>query len=63
MADDDHGEDAPLVRDRLLLDARAAAILLSISLSSFHALNASGQLPSPVRFGRIVRWNVEELRQ
>lgn len=54
--------DRPNVEGVLLVDADTVAKLLSISKSSLHAFNATGQLPKPVRLGRAVRWNLEELK-
>jgi excisionase family DNA binding protein len=46
----------------LLVTAREAAKLLGISERHFRKLVASGGAPRPVRLGRSVRWNVDELR-
>ncbi len=46
----------------LALPAAEVAKLLGISQRHLWALNSSGRLPRPVRFGRAVRWPVEELR-
>jgi len=42
----------------------AAELAKRLGISERHlwALNASGRLPRPVRFGRSVRWSAEELR-
>ena len=42
---------------RLLLDASAAARLLSVSERHLRKLHAAGQLPRPIRLGRSVRWS------
>ena len=49
-------------RDCLALPAADVAKLLGISERHLWSLNSSGRLPRPVRFGRAVRWPVEELR-
>ena len=48
--------------ERLALPAAEVAKLLGISQRHLWALNSSGRLPRPLRFGRAVRWPVEELR-
>ena len=47
----------------LALTARDVARLLKVSPRHLATLNATGRLPRPVRFGRSVRWNAEELRE
>ena len=46
----------------LLVDAKEAARLLSISKSTLYSCLSAGMLPKPIRFGRSVRWSLEELR-
>jgi predicted DNA-binding transcriptional regulator AlpA len=47
----------------LLLDGPQVAALLSISLSSFHAMRAMGQFPlPPLHLRRCVRWRVADVR-
>ena len=48
--------------ERLAIPASAVAKLLSISERHVWALNTSGRLPRPARYGRAVRWNLAELR-
>ena len=48
--------------ERLALPAEEVARLLGISTRHLWSLNSSGRLPRPIRFGRAVRWNLEELR-
>lgn len=48
--------------EQLLLPASEAARLLGISKRHLHTLNCSGRLPAPIRLGRSVRWNGDELR-
>ncbi|MDC0307984.1 helix-turn-helix domain-containing protein [Planctomycetaceae bacterium] len=48
--------------EQLLLPASEAARLLGISKRHLHTLNVSGRLPRPIRLGRSVRWNADELR-
>ena len=52
----------PSAPERLALTAGEVADLLGVSLRHVRSLHSSGRLPRPVRFGRAVRWNVEELR-
>ena len=47
----------------LLLDAEDVGLLLGISRSMVLKLNASGQLPLPVRLGRCARWRRRELTE
>ena len=48
--------------DCLALRAADVAKMLGISERHLWALNSSGRLPRPVRFGRSVRWPLEELK-
>jgi len=45
----------------LLLDVRAVARLLSVSVRTIHRLNAAGELPAPIRLGGRVLWRHAEL--
>jgi excisionase family DNA binding protein len=47
---------------KLLLDPREAAKLLSVSPRTLWSLTHSGQIKS-VRIGRLVRYSIETLRQ
>lgn len=51
------------VSEPLALTARDVARLLNVSPRHVATLHATGRLPRPVRFGRSVRWNAEELRE
>jgi excisionase family DNA binding protein len=46
---------------RLALPASEVAKLLGISERHLWAMNASGRVPRPIRFGRAVRWNRADL--
>ena len=46
----------------LAVPAAEVAKILGISVRHVWALLADGRLPKPVRLGRAVRWNVDELR-
>lgn len=46
----------------LLVDAKTAAKLLSIGKTKLYQLHAAGRVPMPIRLGRAVRWNADELR-
>lgn len=48
--------------ERLLVDATAAARLLSVSVRTVANLTARSELPC-VRIGRALRYSVEDLRQ
>lgn len=48
---------------RLLVDAKGASALCSVSVSSWSRLHASGRVPRPVKLGGRVLWRVEELRR
>ena len=46
----------------LLLDARALAKVLSCSVRHIRRMDTAGELPAPVRIGRLVRWRRAEGR-
>jgi excisionase family DNA binding protein len=46
----------------MAVPASEVAKILRVSVRHVWALLAKGRLPRPVRLGRSVRWNVEELR-
>lgn len=46
----------------LAVPVTEVAKLLGVSVRHVWALLADGRLPRPVRLGRAVRWNVDELR-
>jgi predicted DNA-binding transcriptional regulator AlpA len=48
--------------DRLLLTASEAAAVCSVSTRTWHAWDAAGRIPQPMRFGRLTRWRTDELR-
>lgn len=52
----------PEAPERLLISADEVAQLLSLSTSALYQFLSAGRLPEPVRLGRCVRWNLEELR-
>jgi excisionase family DNA binding protein len=45
----------------LALTAVQVAQVLGVSRATVWRMHASGRLPSPVRFGRVVRWRQDEL--
>ncbi len=47
--------------DPLLVDAKEAARMCGISISTWHTLVAAGKTPAPVRLGRSVKWRRDEL--
>jgi len=46
----------------LLVDAREAARLCGLGMTLWYSLLSAGRIPEPLRFGRAVRWRVDELR-
>jgi len=49
--------------EKLLYSSAEAATLLGISRSAFYSLLSSGRIgPVGIRFGRSVRWSLDELR-
>ncbi|MCQ3950235.1 MAG: hypothetical protein DPW14_10505 [Planctomycetes bacterium] len=54
-------EASTLPAPRLLRD-REVARVLGISRSLVHKRNRMGQLPMPVRIGRVLRWDANELQ-
>jgi excisionase family DNA binding protein len=46
----------------LLLTARQAAALCSISLRTWRTWDAAGRIPAPMRMGHSTRWRTAELR-
>ena len=46
----------------LLVDAKTAARLCGLGKTAWYALHAAGRIPMPIRLGRAVRWNADELR-
>lgn len=47
-------------RERLAYTRDDVAGLLQVSLRHVAVMHASGRLPRPIRFGRAVRWLVDE---
>jgi predicted DNA-binding transcriptional regulator AlpA len=47
----------------LAVSAAAAAALVGISRGHWLRLCSAGRVPEPVRLGRCVRWNVDELKR
>jgi excisionase family DNA binding protein len=47
--------------ESILIDAKEAAALCGVSVSTWYNLLASGKVPKPVRLGRSVKWRREEL--
>ena len=45
----------------LAVDAAGFAKLINVSLRHLNALNSSGRVPRPIRFGRSVRWSISEI--
>jgi prophage regulatory protein len=53
---------SPGFAEALAVSAKDTGLMLGISERHVWALNSSGRLPRPGRFGRAVRWPVDELR-
>jgi predicted DNA-binding transcriptional regulator AlpA len=47
----------------LRLDAREAARLCSVCRAHWLRMHSAGRVPAPVRLGRAVRWQTDELRE
>lgn len=45
-----------------MIDGEQFAAMLQISPATFARLKAAGKLPTPARFGRLVRWPATEVR-
>lgn len=45
----------------LLLDVKEVAALLSVSVRSVWRLRDAGDLPAPVRVGKLIRWRRDAL--
>jgi prophage regulatory protein len=56
-----HTNKCSRVAQVLAISARELARLLGISLRQTWRLNAAGKLPRPIRLGRSVRWNRQEV--
>ncbi len=52
---------SPQQDTRELLDVRAVAELIGCSSRNVYRLAESGQIPSPVKIGGLVRWNRDSL--
>ncbi len=48
--------------DKILVNASAAAAMLSIGRSTFFRKVSEGALPKPISIGGVVRWSVDDLR-
>ena len=52
------------MEERLLVSAKEAASLLSVSRAKFYSMFSTGRLgPLPVSFGKAQRWSTCELRR
>ena len=51
-----------VVAEPLLIDAKGASNLLSISPVYFRLLDRNGLVPSPIKFGRRLLWRLDELK-
>lgn len=49
--------------DRLAVNAKRAAELLSLSPASWYRLVSAGKAPKPIRCGGCVRWRVADIRE
>ena len=56
------GGQTPPDDQGLLIDTRQACKLLKVSPRTLWRMYNSGEMPKPIRIGRVVRWNFEELR-
>ena len=49
--------------EKILVDLKEAAGLLSVGASTFRRYVKEGQAPQPVKVGGAVRWRVEDLKR
>ncbi len=49
--------------DSVLIDAKEAAAMCGVSVSTWYNLRACGKAPNGVRLGRSVKWRRDELRR
>lgn len=57
-------ESAPIKSsEAALLDVKQVAGLLNCSARHVYRLSDGGNMPRPIKLGRLVRWNVQELEQ
>lgn len=56
------GGEEPPEDESLLIDTKATAKLLNVCDRTVWGMAKDGRMPQPVRIGRAVRWNREELR-
>ncbi len=45
----------------LMMNAKALAAMLGVSLRQVWRLNATGKLPRPIRLGGSVKWKISEI--
>lgn len=45
----------------LAVDAKRLSVMIGVSVRTIRRLNASGQLPPPVRIGKSVRWLLKDI--
>ena len=50
-------------RHTLAIDAQALAAHLGVSVRHVRRMDAAGQIPRPLRFGRAVRWSRVEIEE
>lgn len=53
----------PVATERVVVPVSAVADMLYVSERHIWALNSSGRLPRPIRLGRAVRWDRNELER
>ncbi len=46
----------------LVVDAKALAAMLGLSVRTVRKMDAAGKLPRPLRFGHAVRWRLQEIQ-
>jgi excisionase family DNA binding protein len=49
--------------EHLLINSKQAAKLLKVSERTLWRIQQTGEMPSPIRIGRAVRWNLEKLKK
>jgi excisionase family DNA binding protein len=57
------GGEQPPNDQGLLIDSREASKLLKVSQRTLWRMHTTGEMPSPIRIGRAVRWSLEVLKK
>ncbi len=52
----------PVAPEILLASAKTLAQIIGLSLRTIRRMDAAGEIPRPIRRGRVVRWRLAEIR-